>query len=144
MSGAVPSGREDLLGVVVTHGLLGRELRRTAESILGGQERLTVVSNAEVSHDELTRRVLAVVEPELARGAPVVVFVDLLPGSCGRVCRPLARRHPGILLVSGVNLPLLIEFLHHRGRVELAELRARLQRKGQEGITVEGWQDVGA
>jgi mannose PTS system EIIA component len=130
-----------MLGVIVTHGHLGEELLETAQAILGPQERMVVVSNTGHSHASLTDAVVQAAGPALAIGEPAVVFVDLLAGSCGAVCRALAARQPGLLLAGGVNLPMLLEFLHHRGRVGRGELRRRLVDRGREAVSCVGWDD---
>ncbi len=142
MSGTAVRNRAPLLGILVTHGRLGEELLRTAEEILGAQPSIAVASNAGHSHESLAARVEALAAPALGAGEPVVVMVDLLPGSCGVACRSLVARHPGILLAGGVNLPMLLEFLYQRTRVGRRELRARLEQKGREAIACVGWDDA--
>jgi mannose PTS system EIIA component len=122
----------DVLAVLVTHGALGDELLRTAEAILGPQERVEVVSNQGASLDGLSAELRSRIaeHPEM----PVFLFVDLLGGSCGHACQEILRIHAETLVFSGVNLPMLLEFLHYRGRVPVRELRDRLLAKGRDGI----------
>lgn len=122
----------DVLAVLVTHAALGDELLRTAEAILGPQERVEVVSNQGTSLEGLSEALRARIaeHPEM----PVFLFVDLLGGSCGHSCQEILRLHPQTVVFSGVNLPMLLEFLHHRGRVPVLELRDRLLAKGRDGI----------
>jgi PTS system mannose-specific IIA component len=123
-------------GVLVTHGRLGAELVHTAESILGPQAGLTVVTNSGKAPEVLQRELEALV----ADRGPAIVFVDLLGGSCGHVCTLVGRAHPEVLVVSGVNLPMVLEFLCHRGKVPLAELRERVLDRGAGGIRGLGWE----
>ncbi len=122
----------DVLAVLVTHGALGDELLRTAEAILGPQERVLVVSNQGASLEGLseTLRERIAEHPEM----PVFLFVDLRGGSCGHACQEILRMHSQTLVFSGVNLPMLLEFLHYRGKVPVGELRDRLLAKGRDGI----------
>jgi mannose/fructose-specific phosphotransferase system component IIA len=60
--------------------------------------------------------------------------VDLQGGSCCHAALLLAKRDPRIRVIAGVNLPMLLEFLHYRGRVGEAELEARILQRGREGI----------
>ncbi len=138
---ALPQG-QPMLGVLVTHGRLGEELLATVQAILGRQERIVAVSNVGHSHASLSEAVARAASPALAAGEPVVVFVDLLAGSCGGACRALVARQPSLLLAGGVNLPMLIEFLHHRARVGRGELRRRLIERGREAVSCVGWDDV--
>ena len=127
-------------GVLVTHGSLGAELLRTAEAILGPQPQITVISNEDLDSRDLATQVAG----EISGGDPVVLFVDLGGGSCGHVCAVARRDHPEVLVARGVNLPMLLEFLHQRNRVSLGELKARLLRKGREGIECVGWEAADA
>ncbi|MFH1143537.1 MAG: PTS mannose transporter subunit IIAB [Candidatus Eisenbacteria bacterium] len=121
---------------LVTHGALGAELLKTAETILGPQEGCSVVSNSGKSLDTL----LVELSEHLAGEDLQVLFVDLLGGSCGHVCALVQRRFPRLLLATGVNLPMLLEFLYHRSRVPPAELKQRLLEKGRDGIRCFGWE----
>jgi mannose/fructose-specific phosphotransferase system component IIA len=122
----------EILAVLVTHGALGSELVRTAEAILGPQGRVEVVTNQGTSLDGLSDQLRARIaeHPEM----PVFLFIDLLGGSCGHACQEILRLHPETLIFSGVNLPMLLEFFHYRGRVSVGELRDRLLAKGRDGI----------
>lgn len=124
--------------VLVTHGRLGEELVKTAESILGPQESVAVLSNDQLSAEDLERAL----ENLIAGETPVVLFVDLGGGSCSHVCALVRRGHPNVLIAQGVNLPMLIEFLYQRWRVGLAELKRRIETRGREGIECVGWEDA--
>lgn len=117
--------------VLVTHGALGRELVRTAEAILGPQGGVAFISNEGTSLDGLADALRA------AAGGPgrVVFLVDLLGGSCGHACRAVrAERGDDAFAITGVNLPMLLEFFYHRDRVSFAELQERLLGKGRDGV----------
>ena len=45
-----------------------------------------------------------------ANGA-TIIFTDLQAGSCTMAARRLLREMPGVLLVSGANLPMLLDFV---------------------------------
>jgi PTS system N-acetylgalactosamine-specific IIA component len=40
-----------------------------------------------------------------------VIFTDLQAGSCTMAARRLLREHPDVVLVSGTNLPMLLDFV---------------------------------
>jgi mannose PTS system EIIA component len=116
--------------VLVTHGFLGAELLRTAEAILGPQEGVGVVSNTGASLENLSDAVMDVLEGD----QPVLLFVDLWGGSCSHACQRIRDLHPGAMPITGVNLPMLLEFFYNRDRVPLEELCARVLEKGRDGI----------
>jgi PTS system N-acetylgalactosamine-specific IIA component len=63
-----------------------------------------------------------------------VVFTDLPAGSCTIAARRLAHEMPGLTVVTGANLPMLLEYALGSGEGRLAADRAA--GKGREAITV--------
>jgi len=121
-----------VVGIVVTHGSLGKELVRTAETIIGPQDGIEIISNTGASLQGLSEdlRRLILDHPD----TPLCLFVDLIGGSCGIVCQEVLRIRPDAAVFSGINLPMILEFFHYRGRVGLSELRERLVTRGRDGI----------
>jgi len=119
-------------GILVTHASLGAELLHTAETILGPQTEIDVISNSRSSSENLLSRIGKLLETDPDR--PAFLFVDLFGGSCGYTCQEIRRRYPNTVVFFGVNLPMFLEFLHHRHRVTLGELKERLIQKGRDGI----------
>ena len=119
--------------VLVTHGVLGTELVRTVERILGPQGDAVVVSNEGLSAEGL----VAAIENALAflpAGQPAVVFSDLAAGSCGLAARRAGAPDRTVMPITGANLPMLLEFFHYRSSIPLQELLPRMETKGRAGI----------
>ena len=120
---------ESVRGVVVGHGQMPEGLVDAVRRIAGGAaDSLVAVSNEGKSPQQLAR------ELEEAAGAdPVIVFADLQTGSCGMAaaytCRDAERR----AVICGVNLPMLLDFVFHRGE-PLQDLVDRLVDKGRDAI----------
>jgi len=119
----------ELQGVVVTHGRLGEALVEAAEEITGVTGALVALSNRGVGPLDLKRKL-----DEAVGDDPAVVFVDLASGSCGFAASTAARNRESLTVVTGVSLPILIDFLFHRD-LPLAELADRLVEKGRANIT---------
>ncbi|MFH0777070.1 MAG: hypothetical protein V2A71_00420 [Candidatus Eisenbacteria bacterium] len=118
----------------VTHGDLGGELVRTAQLIVGPQAAVRVLSNKELSseslRDAIRKELLTYGDDE------AVVFVDVAGGSCLTACG-LARDCGGnVRVVTGINLPMVLEFFHYRGKMPFDELVQRVLAKGRAGIQV--------
>lgn len=122
-------------GLLVTHAALGQELLRTVEAILGAQTDVHVLSNDGYSGEALSRAIEERVR-EVPGDRPVVVFTDLAAGSCGIASRRADHGGRAVRKVTGVNLPMLLEFFHYRDTLPLDELLPRLEAKGKAGITV--------
>ena len=118
-----------LRGLVVAHGSMAEGLIDAVRRIAGGAaDALIPVSNEGRSPQEL-KATLA----ELASEGPVVVFADLLSGSCGMAAFASCRESDHDAVVCGVNLPVLLDFVFHRD-LPLDELVDRLVQKGRDGI----------
>lgn len=123
------------VAVLVTHGVLGQELVRTVEAILGAQTDFITVSNNGLSADGLSERIAAEIAA-LPEGAPVVLFSDLAAGSCGIATRRAEMGSRILKRIAGVNLPMLLEFFHYRDDLPLEMLLPRMEAKGKAGIVV--------
>ena len=123
------------LALLVTHGALGEELERTVDAILGRQPEVVTLSNSGYSADGLRGAIEERIRL-LPAGQPVVLFTDLAAGSCGIAIRRIDVSDRAVRRLTGVNLPMLLEFFHYRDTMPLDELVARLETKGKAGITV--------
>lgn len=129
MSGSRP------FALLVTHGILGEELVRTVGAILGPQTDTITISNGGLSSDALTAAIESRLS-EIPSDAPVVLFTDLAAGSCGIASRRVAPSERPFRRITGVNLPMLLEFFHYRDTLSLDELLPRMEAKAKAGILV--------
>src|SRR5258705_4896317 len=123
------------VAILVTHGVLGRELVHTVEGILGKQTDVITVSNNGVSAEALVQRNVDEIG-SLPADAPVVLFSDLAAGSCGVASRRAELGARTLKRIAGVNLPMLLEFFHYRDSLPLEQLLPRMEAKGKAGIVV--------
>jgi mannose/fructose-specific phosphotransferase system component IIA len=86
------------------------------------------LSNRGMSPDTLAAEVQRIIGSGQA-----IVFTDLQSGSCGFVARRLAQTLPELVVVSGVNLPVLIDFAMNR-TLPMEELVPRLLSRGRAAI----------
>lgn len=119
---------EALKGVVVSHGVLATALIDAVRRITGDEESLIAVSN-----EGCSRNSLGILVAEAAQDGGCVLFVDLPGGSCLQAAARYQRDHDAIAVVVGVNLAMLLDFVHHRD-VTPAEAAARAVRVGATAI----------
>lgn len=123
-----------MVGVlVVTHGVFGRELINALSLITGHYDKceaLTLEKDDDVTElgDKVQQKI-----SELDDGDGVIVLVDLLGGSPFNVSVRCLQRD-NVELVTGVNLPMLLQTLESRDSVSLKELKAEAIRTGMEGM----------
>jgi len=117
------------MGIVVAHGTLAQGLLDAVHNIADvPPEALCAISNQGKSRDELCKAI-----EEAATQERVVVFTDLVSGSCHLAASLVARHDPRISIVSGVNLAMVLDFVFNR-RLDLPDLLCRLTEKGRDAI----------
>ena len=122
--------------VLVTHAGLATALKMSAEMILGSIECCATVEVApDECADNIMARVVTAVEAVQADGA--IIMTDLFGGTPSNMAMSFLKEGC-IEVVTGANLPMLMEFCSRRERLPVAELAADLQRAGREGIIVAG------
>lgn len=116
-------------GIVIAHGDMAAGLVDAVKRIAGiSGDFLLPLSNRELGPDALAQQVRA-----LATDAPTIVFTDLQSGSCGFAARRCVQELPSVVVISGVNLPILLEFVMRR-QLPLVELVPFLLAKGRSAI----------
>ena len=121
-----------IAGIVVTHGNLAEALIRTAEVIVGKQEDVSAIAGADLNDEEIIKRIR-----EIVTGRPdgrALVFVDFFGGSCCTNSQRAAVGSPGVRIISGVNLPMLLDFATKRRTMGFDEMVEHLIRRGRESI----------
>jgi len=108
--------------LIVTHGRLGEGLLDAMQMIAGPQEKVDFVSLKEGdSIDELKERILSAVKM-LDDGSGVLVFVDMFGASPSNAAAYLLNEN--VEVITGVNLPMLLEIVSFRESSSLQELSA--------------------
>ena len=116
-------------GVLLSHGRLADGMVDAVRKITDlGEGVLVPMSNEGQNPQGLADQVDA-----LVGSAPVVVFTDLGSGSCALTAQLTSRDKGQRVVVFGMNLPMLLEFVFHR-ELSLSELVPRLLTKGKEGV----------
>jgi mannose PTS system EIIA component len=122
--------------VLVTHAGLASALKLSAEMIVGSIECCaTVEVTPDERADDIMARVVAAVEAVQSDGA--IIMTDLFGGTPSNMAMSFLKEGC-IEVVTGANLPMLIEFCSRRELMAVAELAAEMHRTGREGIIVAG------
>lgn len=116
-------------GILLAHCSMAEGIVDAVRHITGAEEDVLVpLSNRGLSADALAERVRDLVGP-----GPTVLFTDLQHGSCGIAARLLTRDVHGVVVLSGVNLAMLLEFVMQR-HLPIEELVPRLMEKGHQAL----------
>ncbi len=98
-----------ITGVIVGHGQLAAALVGAVEQIAGADSGLLAISNTDCDRGTLEEKILAAITP-----GPALVFIDMPSGSCLFAAMRQMQEIPGVRVVTGVNLAMLLEFVFHR------------------------------
>ncbi len=126
--------------VILTHGDLCFGLKDTLEGIMGKQEGLSVISNAELGKEELLSALQKKINQKIFVDG-VVIFVDMFGTSCWQTAKKVAAtvsgKKPEIAVITGVNLPMLVKFFALRASLSLNQLVFQVKQEGEKGIRTE-------
>jgi mannose/fructose-specific phosphotransferase system component IIA len=113
MTSSTPTPRAVLAG----HGDFASGLASAVAQITGVDDAFTVLSNRTLGGDDILDALRAAVDAHGIR----VVFTDLPAGSCTFAARRLQRERPDLVLVTGVNLATLLDFVFAGDASHVAE-----------------------
>lgn len=120
--------------IVSTHGQTSEEMINSAEMIVGKQTNIgSVPFNFGDNIEDLEDKINSLLK-SFHNSDGVLILVDLKGGSPYNVSSQIALKNPRVELVSGVNLPSLIEAIISRDSLNLEELAESVVAIGKDGI----------
>jgi mannose/fructose-specific phosphotransferase system component IIA len=118
-------------GILLAHGSMADGIVDAVRQITGAEAGILVpLSNRGLAPPALAAQVRERIGDFTG---PIILFTDLPSGSCGFAARMLAREFPDVIIVSGVNLPVLLEFVLSR-ELPIEVLVPRLLQKGRAAV----------
>ncbi|ERK31789.1 PTS sugar transporter subunit IIA [Clostridium intestinale] len=120
--------------IVGTHGDFSREIVKSSEMIFGKQENIQYVTfNPGESADDLINKYESIMR-ELDYEDGLLFMVDLFGGSPYNAASRVAVKEAHIDIVTGVNLPMLLEVFAVRDSISVEELVKVAETAGNMGI----------
>ncbi len=120
--------------IVASHGQLAEYALDSAEMVVGKQENCGVMTvSMDLTLEDAIQRMDGIFNG-LDRSAGTVILVDILGGTPSNVSGRLALMHDNVLVLSGLNLPMLIDLLMNRER-SLDEIAASLEESYHNGFS---------
>lgn len=122
--------------IIAAHGDLSRSLMRSVSLITGEYRNVITLcleknDNADIFYEQILKGI-----KEADEGDGVMIFTDVLGGTPSNMATLAARRH-NLFCLTGVNLPMMIEFLMSaEDRLTLEELAERCFEAAASGIRI--------
>jgi mannose/fructose-specific phosphotransferase system component IIA len=127
-----PAGpAESVPALLVMHADLATALLHAAEAVYGPIDGVQVLSNEGLSRAQIEARIAEDVVNWTKGG---LVLTDFWGGSCHTCALAAARGNGSIVLMTGVNLPMLLDYLHNREHFDVEALAERMLQRGRDNI----------
>jgi N-acetylgalactosamine PTS system EIIA component len=110
--------------IVAGHGSFAVGLVSAVEQITGRGHVFRTLTNSGLCLDDIQLSLAQALDETGAK----VIFTDLPAGSCTMAVRRLLRSRPGVTLVTGVNLSVLLDFSMHDDADQVAAAHAAVER----------------
>lgn len=122
--------------VIVTHRRLGDALIEAAEFIMGERPEALISVSIDLNESaDVLRRKIADGIKKVKSEDGVLILTDMFGGTPSNLSYSfLEEGH--IEVISGVNLPILIQAANTRGKMNLAELAVKLEEFGKKSISL--------
>jgi PTS system mannose-specific IIA component len=122
--------------VVVTHSHLGEALLEAAEFVLGSRPTAAVSVSIDLNQnvDRLREKVAAGIK-KVNQDQGVLILTDMFGGTPSNISYSFLEEGR-IEVLSGVNLPVLVQALDRRAKVPIGELGISLEAFGRKSISL--------
>lgn len=120
-------------GVIVTHGILCKELLETVKRIVGKIRYVEPVSIGWDDNIEEGKKHIREAIKKVDRGAGVIIFTDMFGGTPSNLSFSFLEKDQ-IEVITGVNLPMLLKFTFVQKSTELKTVAESVCKEGKASI----------
>ena len=123
--------------LIVTHERVGKELKKALEVIAGKQMLLDYISFKQDDKIDFLRKEISQKIDALDKGEGVIIFTDLLGGSCTNISYEFKEipEHK-VKIVTGVNLNMLLDAVFERTGKSLYKLTNTIYQASKKATVV--------
>ena len=122
--------------VIVTHGRLGEALIEAAEFIIGGRSKALVSVSIDINQSaEKLRKNIQEGIKKVDKKDGVLILTDMFGGTPSNLSYSFLEEGR-IEVLSGVNLPILIQAINTREKLKLSKLAPSLEKFGKKSISL--------
>jgi PTS system mannose-specific IIA component len=119
--------------LLVSHGRIAESFLEVSLEIVGPVKGVQVVSLAEPIDEEKVMEDIRKARKEIDQGDGILILTDMFGGTPANLCFSLLE-DPTVQVLTGMNLPMILQILSSRKDASLAELAGIAMRCGRENI----------
>ena len=122
--------------VIVTHGQLGKSLIETAEIIIGSRPKALISISIDLNQSaEKLREKIVLGIKKVDQKDGVLILTDMFGGTPSNLSYSFLEEGR-VEVISGANLPILIQAINIREKMELGDLAVSLEAFGKKSISL--------
>lgn len=123
--------------ILASHGYLAKEALRSAEMIVGKQDNCGYLAVTENLNLDQAKKQMKQIYDELDTSKGTIILCDILGGTPSNVSGTFCLEKDNVLVISGLNLPMLLDLFTNRDRTldELAESLEKSYNMGFQNIS---------
>ena len=125
---------ENIISFIITHGNLADELNKVSQKFLPVTFPTFVYSNQKDSIEKIIEECSSKINEH--KPDKIIVFVDLLGGSCWHAAMGLKNIYNNTSILTGVNIPALISFATNFNRMDWEALIIKTEEDSKKAIRV--------
>ena len=119
--------------LLVSHGRIAESFLEVSLEIVGPVKGVQVVSLAEPIDEEQVMEDIRRARKEIDQGEGILILTDMFGGTPANLCFSLLE-DPMVQVLTGMNLPMILQILSSRKDASLPELAGIAMRCGRENI----------
>ena len=121
---------------ILAHEDLAFSLKNTVEKITGTQNSIFPYSNK----TEILPIIFEKINNQISElnSDIIFVFVDLVGGSCWSLANMILKENPEIIIIGGVNLPMILSLIINHANLSAEKLIDKILEDSKKGIKVLG------
>jgi len=125
---------KEIISFIITHGNLAEELNKVSQIFLPAAFPTFVYSNQKDSIEKIVEDCSSKINEH--NPDKIIVFVDLLGGSCWHAAMSIKKGFDNTSIITGVNIPALISFSTNYNRMNWEELLVKIEDDSKKAIRV--------
>jgi len=125
---------EQTLSCLITHGNLACSLKEVSEKLIKPAADIHCFSNQEIALEEIESHIKGLIRE--MQPQRIIVFVDLVGGSCWFSANRLKHEFPQLVIVGGVNVPMLVSFHMNLQRLSWETLMEKIVADAKKGVVL--------
>ncbi len=123
--------------ILVSHGQMAKGVMDAVELISGKHKGIQIIDLRESDSIEILGQRINQAVQDLQPGSDgIVILVDLFGASPFNQASLVASQHEDVEVITGFNMPMLLEILMQRDSLPLAEIASLARQSGTDGIKV--------